>query len=157
MLLQLGVVISSFNRKRLDAMCKRVAEYSHGKVEYYQSLIPLSTTFFVPVPGKKSSWKNANHLIVTKNRKKILEVFGNATRASGRLYSSNPELLNILAKYNVYSFESFKKYHPGIKNLMLFLSLFLILLGFHTPYGTGPTLLNISMSFFGSLLFSMYS
>ncbi len=131
MVLQLGVFISSFDPEKAGKAARAVARKVNGRIGYYQSRIPLSTTLLTPRQGKRTDPSKANHVIVTAEGEKILELYGTRARASGRLYRNDPALVRILADHDVYTFESFKKRHPGVRDFMLFAGTALIILGLH--------------------------
>ena len=132
--LQLGVVVSSFERQKVKRAVVELKKSIKGvKAEYYVSRLPFSTTLFLPKPLKKDA-KNFNHVIVKLNGKKIIELFGTRFRANGRLYDENipktkvEKVIKTLAKNEIYTFKALKKYHYEIKYLMMLVSFTLLFL-----------------------------
>jgi len=130
--LQLGRYVFHFDARRLDSVAKEVAKTVRGKVEYYDSRMPLS--MFLSGPSRPRRTKTFNHIIVTTKGKKIVEFFGTNRRAGGRIYENNlskddfKKIESQLLKRHIFTFESFKRSSPKVRFGMVGMSLLLIFL-----------------------------
>lgn len=165
--LQLGRWFSRFNKDKLSTCLRETSKLIKGsKVVYYESKPPLLRTFGKPTDTKVTNQKKFNHVALMKGNKKILEVYKSAILSTGFIYGENltskeySDLIILLSKYQMYTFESSKMFNHPFKYTMIGLSFALIFLASLLIFFTdviGAKAFGLVMALFSVVILILYA
>jgi hypothetical protein len=122
---QLGKIISILDMDRIDKLAKDLGKAMGAvAVRYYKADLPVSLLMHGPTNPKKCKREKANYVQIFWRNRKVLEFYGKDIRGNGHVFEENlgrktHEVLEILARNNMYTFRLWKERNIVLRSLMI--------------------------------------